>query len=130
MQQEKTISKDIRDYLHLYRNVEVETDHPNYPKALHKCSDEEGAWLWNEPNQYEYFKYKKVKIIPLLRPLSDMTEEEKDESGCHDFNSFYADYTEGLGWIDIDKAAEQIKYLLSKGFDLFGLIDAGRYESS
>jgi len=49
--------------------------------------------------------------IPILRPLSDMTEEEKIESG-----KLYKHLSPNY---------EQFRWLLSKSFDLFGLIDAG-----
>jgi hypothetical protein len=59
-------------------------------------------------------------ITPILRPLSDMTEEEyntwengiggKLRTGTHDL---------------IEEDALKTHYLLSKHFDLFGLIEAG-----
>ena len=51
----------------------------------------------------------------ILRPLSDMTEEEKNEYlliGTDSSTRF-------------EHNARRTQYLLSKGFDLFGLIDAG-----
>lgn len=82
--------------------------------------------IWNE-------------IKPILRPLSDMTEEEKLE-----FQELCHLEKESLGCITVswDVLTEKIelgtahltnvfqwtigvKYLLSKHFDLFGLIEAG-----
>lgn len=65
-------------------------------------------------------------IKPLLRPLSSMTEEE--------FNEMYFKMP---GGVEIESRAtvepkrfditpHQVKYLLSKGFDLFGLIDSSQ----
>lgn len=65
--------------------------------------------------------YKFDEIKPILRPLSDMTEKERnfinmskqelDQSIFEDPNaSFYV---------------TEFVYLLSRGFDIFGLIDAG-----
>lgn len=70
------------------------------------------------------------KFKPILRPLSDMTEGELQECGnlVYDFS----DDTSGLGlnehkWEDFTLllCVEQFHWLLSKHFDLFGLIEAG-----
>jgi hypothetical protein len=69
--------------------------------------------------------YKKVHLD--LRPLSDMTYQELQECGnmVYDFsddpelnNHKWQDFEIGL-------APEQFHWLLSKHFDLFGLIEAG-----
>lgn len=61
----------------------------------------------------------------ILRPLSDITDEEKKRIGFDAYkvlrgsNSLPA-FSESKVW-----AAEQTAFLLSKHFDLFGLIEAG-----
>lgn len=68
-------------------------------------------------------------IKPILRPLSSMTEEEKQEAVKTIYNG-------GTAWDNINDAVIEFDqqcdknilffhYLLSKHFDLFGLIDAG-----
>lgn len=73
------------------------------------------------------FDLENISHKPILWPLSDMTEEEKDKFCKH------------MGWIDsrgrfylssytIANSAEGAKatlYLLKQGFDLFGLHEAG-----
>jgi hypothetical protein len=62
-------------------------------------------------------------IKPILRPLSDMTEEESKEIGFwgvwHDveFNA--------LAWDDVHWSPEDFRILLSHHFDLFNLIPEG-----
>lgn len=58
---------------------------------------------------------------PILRPLSDMTEEEEGEYWK----------IRGTGWTSetesqMIREATGTKYLLSKGFDLFGLIESSQ----
>jgi hypothetical protein len=54
----------------------------------------------------------------LLRPLSDMTEEEKENIQGTDWGFLETNY-------DWEFSPETFIYLLSKYFDLFGLIEAG-----
>lgn len=56
-------------------------------------------------------------VKPILRPLSDMTEEESNEVQC-------AVDKNGIGFYPTEHA-EIVRYLLSLQFDLFGWIDAG-----
>lgn len=75
-----------------------------------------------------YFTPERVK--PILRPLSDITEEEAREL------LRICDYIDGTGLFDLSNETEEIKqfiigdtkgwaYLLRRHFDLFGWIDAG-----
>lgn len=61
--------------------------------------------------------YLYCEVKPILRPLSDMTEEEYMEV------QYRVDKI-GLGY-DAQQGAEITRYLLSKHFDLFGWIPAG-----
>lgn len=73
-----------------------------------------------------YHPYDVSDIKPLLRPLSDMTLIEKAEYETlfgHNPNERDEWYTTLL-IMDIGKP-EAWAWLLSRGFDLFGLIDAG-----
>jgi hypothetical protein len=59
---------------------------------------------------------------PILRPLSSMTKEEDKE--CH--NIMVSDFfNKTIGRQIVHYEAEKILYLLSKGFDLFQLIESG-----
>lgn len=70
--------------------------------------------------------HKIIGISPILRPLSDMTQEETATAA--NLSGLVA-----LGITDVKqgknlilKEAVHIAYLLKQGFDLFGLIEAGQ----
>jgi len=94
------MDKKIEDYLHLYLGCDVRHNNGSIVKmnsiALNNMLN----------NKYEMQEYK-----PILRPLSDMTEEEKIE--VRKFDKVELPHF------------ELTRYLLSKHFDLFGLIEAG-----
>jgi len=108
--------KELKDYIHLYIGSKVSTIHP----ALFNGKAHELTISIN--NLYEIiYKYQDSKLI--LRRLSDMTDEEATEyfSVC---SLGPGDYIGGgPQWIPI--SARSTHWLLSKSFDLFGLIDAG-----
>lgn len=122
-------SKNIKDYLHLYLGQQCRCyNHADREGWLETISCTIIIEYGDEDSEIE-------GIVPILRPLSDMTE---DESRC--FHSFGGRYSivnpkyainqifganlfyEGDNGIQI---AHLTQHLLSKGFDLFGLIDAG-----
>lgn len=70
------------------------------------------------------------RLKPILRKLSDMTEKELQE--CGNLVVDFSDDESGLGlnehkWQDFTLllCAEQFHWLIQRGFDLFGLIEAG-----
>lgn len=132
--------KDIKDYLHLYLGAGC------IMKAGKGVSEDYYSVVeWSD------IGYPHNVTALILRPLSDMTEEEasdliKFESAPHrhasidvfDITDNHIWYVDGEMWHGdgvsemYDKyikfnelSPDQFKYLLSKGFDLFGLIEAG-----
>lgn len=107
---EKVRQREIRDYLHLYLGQDCrcystwDTDgwkETVTPDLLIEVSDEDS-------------RIGGLRLI--LRPLSDMTEEEDQiEFPKHNRGEF----------IDMHWYPEGYVWLLSKGFDLFGLIEEG-----
>lgn len=108
------MSKKIEDYLHLYIGADV--------------SNNSGDNIKMEPHlllygNIEKFKSGQLKLI--LRPLSDMTEEEdsevaymlRDGKSITKFYSVFGEYEFVNGPL--------VAYLLKQGFDLFGLINSG-----
>ena len=81
------------------------------------------------------FEGGRVTITPHLRRLESITEEEATEvyrlAGWNTKIECRNDFIHGIDNIDIDSIDQIIGhpavwlYLLSRGFDLFGLIDAG-----
>lgn len=108
--------KDIKDYLHLYLGCEIYdsyNDRTGILKGITKDSvliDHKTSWRLD---------FDEVK--PILRPLSDMTEEEKIEYGetFKEVKPFFG------GDSVYFESHETVRWLLSKHFDLFGLIEAG-----
>jgi hypothetical protein len=143
---------NIKDYLHLYISPDTKLICVKEPMVW----DENGLKSWLKPGDwlpvspiilhqldlYEVFDCFK----PLLRPLSDMTEEEavalvleavgakaefikwhteSGEIGGFEWQSDH--YRKGQRhntWYESFEP-EGTRYLLSRGFDLFGLIPAG-----
>lgn len=121
--------KKIEDYLHLYIPFQFEwiDDAVPFHKGDRGRMDGDGLRYWDA--------YKK----PILRPLSSMTEEEYLEAGkvFFDYGNKYVypvqskndmiDLIKGgmkICW-HLNKYFELTHYLLSKHFDLFGLIESG-----
>lgn len=120
--------KSINDYLHLYIGCELfgiyycdESERRGILTGVTNGGTEceiqfyleDGINVSEEPDWQES---NKVKLI--LRPLNSMTEEEDTE------------VLELNNWVQFDydrkfNTPECFKYLLSKGFDLFGLIESG-----
>ena len=129
------MEKNIKDYLHLHIGCEVVSMDGGKMVYILAGIDSDGTPL---------FKTKKSGFNQFLsswklavRPLNDMRREEKIEivtSVTYNHVRFSSDES-ALGCFDEDKYknkiarmefyADEVKYLLSKHFDLFGLIPAG-----
>jgi hypothetical protein len=97
----------------------------------------DGIICWREEGTFE--------VTPHLRPLSSITEDEANEFWAVSNDRPYHGYASGLfegpfhkntvEWFysfytkwgpgETSYTAAEFLYLISKGFDLFGLIDAG-----
>ena len=120
--------KRIEDYLHLYLGCECITEDKKIGRLCDIGSDYANEMILltvrysDDSDDWDVFNDDPkdvTRIKLLLRPLSDMTEEEKNESGFgttnkHDAHKF-----------TITTHFETMRYLLSKGFDLFSLIESG-----
>lgn len=112
------MSKEIKDYLHLYLGCECLANVPNIEVKQWLIID--GDFIGYKGKNYF------TNIQPILRKLSDMTEEEMNECGnlIYDFSD--DEELNRWKWSDFDfGCAEQFHYLLSKHFDLFNLIPEG-----
>lgn len=105
------MSKEIKDTLPLYYGQKCQLCSLNY----------DGQTFEIDGPMIALLSMPEVKIIPILRSLEDITEEE-----CEEYNRIH------LTCHSINKIQDQIRteasatqYLLSKGFDLFGLIIQG-----
>ena len=61
---------------------------------------------------------------PILRPLSDLTRKELEDAGFSDHIDYLTYENKGVEWT-LKAPYTHIKYLLSKHYDVYGLIPAG-----
>lgn len=113
--------KELKDYLCLYRNQKVlVTESTGYT-----YEDDIDAMIFDESvnlrvfGDYYFDDNNDCSIQLILRPLSDMTDKEKEEEIRISDDRKDDDYEKRK------PSARGITYLLSKGFDLFGLIESG-----
>lgn len=117
--------KKIEDYIHLYIGQEIETGTGKVTlyavkKEIIPCTNF-GMVVLNGNITHGLTWDNECKLI--LRPLSDMTEEEKNY--IDELQKIEDEISCPLLRVHKTRHGEQLRYLLSKGFDLFGLIDAG-----
>lgn len=119
----------LKDVLHLYPGCEVE----NYPYG--KESNPVVGILMGVMGERVYIQNKDIKgnnwdhltidyvaeITPILNHLSDMPEEDKSELKLNLFQESNLDNPQEIMW-----TFEQTRILLSKGYDLFKLIESGQ----
>lgn len=128
---------ELKDYLHLYigcKCVIEEFGAPLEPLELTGVSYDDTNktwWAYFENTEVGYAPYSKIK--PILRPLSDMTEEECHEYGVESdggvwlYGSISSDCTVGGHHhiLEITRIAEITRQLCKSGFDCFELIENG-----
>ena len=142
------MNKEIKDYLHFYLGCDVEHDKGIYRGTLigidSSCAKIHCDFFQRDKGHrvpkgkdFGYFDILQERMKPILRPLSDMTEEEKQWVKLTWEAPFAAfDREPDIRIFDYDSmhqarvpsmlaCAEVTLYLLSKHFDLFGLIEAG-----
>lgn len=106
-------SKNIKDYLHLYLGCDTDKG------KLIGIELNKAICMMNDLSIVEGNIY---NLKPILRPLSDMTEEEEKEMFATQDDVKLEGFPQILLKAD---SGETFRYMLSKGFDLFDLIDAG-----
>jgi hypothetical protein len=132
------MKKEIRNYLHLYLGCEVQTPRRVYKKSdnpvesvgksireIGKLMDmnlalEQGGVHFEGTHEMDLVSFPFDQLKPILRPISDMNEKESDE-----WIRFFYSEGEPDGGSRIPLDAIRTKWLLSKHFDLFGLIRDG-----
>lgn len=132
--------KNIKDVIHLYLGCEVEYGYEGRTRIGKLVgNDERYGWQIFDPGRpFAPYHHVRVGLLKLLlRPLSSMTEEELKEwigPASVNFTEHYckkklreiSSSIYGLfNYIGFYGNYNSIPWLLSKGFDLFGLLDAG-----
>lgn len=108
--------KELKDYLHLYLGC---------PMQKKLAGRNEGIATLDFIDESVYMLIENGMLIPILRPLSSMTEGEDTELQI--FMKPYLDRLDddnhAISHGEVD--AERTRWALSKHFDLFGLIESG-----
>jgi hypothetical protein len=139
-----TKEKNLKDYLHLYLGCHCVVD--GRPAIIDSVStnkhiDTVTAQFTDTNDQYDWAVYNDLSEVKLLlRPLSDMTEQEFKEIfkpiqpgdvTDEDFKEAMQHLIKnGIDAFDFEGVSAQIVFeytrlLLSKGFDIFELIPSG-----
>ena len=131
------MSKDIKDYLHLYLGCEFETPKGSMKLCQWKAVGQVQA---HREIDFTFHWFDASEVKPILRPLSDMTDEEKigltsifgwyhnfsdDVGRCDQIESLFANNGFWNKVTNISGAtwAKVTTILLKQGFDIFGLIE-------
>lgn len=109
--------KIVKNYIHLYLGCEaiitdVRNDAPDEPWAAI------GSRITIDTMFLHYISEGKISVKIILRELNDMTEEENKEMVATQEKIIFKGYN-----LLVD-SGETCRYLLSKYFDLFGLIES------
>jgi hypothetical protein len=113
------MDKKIKDYLHFYLDCDCFL-------SFSEDGDPDKRFRLTYYN-LNYYRQWLDDILPVLRPLSDMTYDERQECGnmIYDFSDDPELNDHQWQDFEIGLAPEQFHWLLSKNFDLFGLIESG-----
>lgn len=134
------MKKDLKDYLHLYLGCECQTPDGGMILSYYQPKKRYKAWFSDDHDQNRKIlqglgltgkAYFEAEIKPILRSLSDITDEEKNElrklmtpaSSKNLLPVIPAGRLVNLFVNDKDPAI--IVWLLSKFFDLFDLLGSG-----
>lgn len=133
------MEKKIEDYLRLYIGCEIQAPSPDEEfvqckgllTGIHGEFEAEVQFYDinnNVDEEPSYCPYDRIK--PLLRPISDMTEDEMFEmseiTGLLQNENLIKAWVNGSAFsLSIHKMPELFTFLLKKGFDVFGLCEAG-----
>jgi hypothetical protein len=124
------MAKELNNYLHLYLGYDVSVQIEVYGKirfALLTGINNDYYFLHVDGDMSSTSYYRgKYSVKPILRPLSDMTEEEKTYISMMwnlEIDKNYCIEQSGSR-MESDSIFEVTQFLLSKQFDIFELIDA------
>lgn len=118
--------KDIKNYLHLYLGCEVEVtdESESWTKTLTGFETRDNGSYTAWCNITGYNSHNGYSVKPILRPLSDMTEEEKEELEEYQYDDNVVTL-EKYGTVIQSYVPIIFERMLEMQFDLFGLIEAG-----
>lgn len=122
----------LEDVLHFYIGCDIWSEYNNRAEKLigvERSVDGETIVATHYKVRY---RYDISEIKPILRPLSDMTEDEINY-GVSTWGEDFVDYYNGVGegmrfceGLPVKDAVVFFMWLLSKRFDLFSLIESSQ----
>ena len=122
--------KEIKDYLPFYLGCQAKVIF-----ARNEAAPEIGELIevgknmaFVENDKHEYYECMPYEVKPILRPLCDMTGEELIQYGKIEVPEMNVRFDlKGIREVAMHAyyEPETFRWLLSKSFDLFGLIEAG-----
>ena len=119
---------ELKDVIHFYLGCEIQFRDKSVGKLTAVLNTHNGTWVSTIDYGLPKSEWHHSDIIKLiLRPLSDMTEEEKKEvkkiSSVSQGINLLPEIPAGrlLNIYHPSCAPQMIKYLLSRGFDIFNL---------
>jgi hypothetical protein len=121
----KNLINEAGDFLHLYIGQECVANDLWQSKlvGIYPSEVEPGKMIAVMQPENQEFYIEQVK--PILRTLNWMTDEEKIEAKFSNGEYYLGRLVHYQGWNNGKYSPEQTAYLLSKGFDIFNLIDRG-----
>lgn len=118
------MTKKIEDYLHLYMGCEVEFGYEDRKKRGQLIGKTGLGWQVDEHRIHSPIHAVRDELIkPILRPLADMNLEEGKFFDAENEKEL-GEWKYQFGYFGV-LPPDDFHYLLSRHFDLFGLIDAG-----
>lgn len=122
----------LSDYLHLYLGSEIEfymnVVFDGKTDKVHLLTAELLALIYKETTgkKDSPLNLDWAKILIHCRPLYDITMDEHVECSLAYTTGYFCAENESAEWFkEWHGECERTRYLLSKGFDLFGLIESG-----
>jgi hypothetical protein len=106
--------KELKDFIHLYVGCKVQWIRSDGNTAVQELTLSDAAWLRER---------KDAKLI--LRPIESLTDVEGEEMYSGMTGSYEIEIPVIGETATITISPYQVAFLLSKGFDLFGLHAAG-----
>lgn len=124
---------ELKDYLHFYLGCEIQFPDKSVSKLSAVCNTHNGMWIsaidYSLPLDGGWW-HPVSAIKPILRPLSDMTEEEAKECyflihNCKATDSPFDTLQYIISALEDETSSKVWLWAIKKGFDVFGLIEAG-----
>jgi hypothetical protein len=115
---------ELKDVLHFYLGCDVM--HKDGTTATMISVDRFNAgFIHHETQMYGEQSKDSLEITPILRSFSSITEEEKEAYETYYMSLEYEREEDNHAICDAEISAQTTRWLISRGFDMFNLIENG-----